>query len=77
MIRMKNNHQLLFGDMKLCNRCCIELKNKRTIEKRESWCKKDKTCNMDNCVTYSSNSRSFPDRELQNKGDINHAVLCI
>ena len=31
---------------------------------------------MDNCATYSSNSRSFPDRELQNKGDINHAVLC-
>ena len=30
---------------------------------------------MDNCVIYSTYSRSFPDRELQNKYVINHAVL--
>ena len=31
---------------------------------------------MDNCVGYSTNSRSFPDRELQNKCGTNNAVLC-
>ncbi len=30
---------------------------------------------MDNCVIYSTYSRSFPDRELQNKWGISHAVL--
>ena len=41
---MKNNHRLLFGDMKLCNVCCIMVKNKAAIDKCEAWCKKDKNC---------------------------------
>jgi len=32
---------------------------------------------MDNCVIYSTYSRSFPDRELQNKWGISHTVLYI
>ena len=42
---MKNNHRLLFGDMKLCNVCCITAKDKASIDKCEAWCKKDKNCN--------------------------------
>lgn len=42
---MRNNYRLLFGDMKLCNTCCISEKNKQAIDKCEAWCKKDKTCN--------------------------------
>lgn len=41
---MINSHKLLFGDMKLCNTCCIKVKNKRAIEKCESLCKKDRNC---------------------------------
>ena len=42
---MKNNHRLLFGDMRLCNVCCITVKDKAAIDKCEAWCKKDKNCN--------------------------------
>jgi len=34
-------------------------------------------CFMDNCVGYSTYSRSFPDRELQKTRHISNAVVYI